>query len=276
MPLRDSAAALGLCLTLCTVACAGEDAAEAPPVTTEWKWEGAMGPVVSYAPDYSGAGTHKASWTPGYYLRYGRISLSNTGGFVTRRNKDDIFRGLALDLKRDDQLRFNVALRIDNGRKSSDARGLEGIEDVRRTLRARFSATWHLDPSWKLGMGLNADLLRRGGGNVVDLGVSHDRRWSASTTWSLSAAVTGADSRYMRSWYGISEAAAASTDHPVYSPGAGLRDVSLGTNWRSEIDDRWIVLWGASVTRLVGPAARSPLTTSPRQWGANAGVAMRF
>jgi outer membrane scaffolding protein for murein synthesis (MipA/OmpV family) len=232
--------------------------------------------VVSASPDYSGASARHVSWTPGFYLRYGRLTASNTGGFVTRRNNDDIFRGLGLDLKRDDRLRFNVALRIDNGRKSADTRGLEGIEDVRRTLRARFSATWNFDPGWKVGGGLGVDLLNRGGGDTVDLGVSHDRRWDASTTWTLSAAVTAGDARYMRSWYGIDAAGSAASGRPLYVPGAGLRDVGLGTGWRTEIGEDWIVLWGASVGRLLGPAARSPLTTSVHQWGASVGVARRF
>ena len=243
---------------------------------SEWKWEGAVGPVVSYSPDYSGASTRKVSWSPGYYLRYGRISLSNVGGFVTRRNQDDIFRGLGLDVKRDDRLRLNVALRIDNGRTSAETHGLAGIDDVRRTLRARFSATLQFAPGWKVATGLNADVLGRGGGNILDLGMNHDRRWSASTTWALGATVTAGDSRYMKTWYGVSESASAATGHPAYSPGAGLRDVALATTWRTEFGDRWIVLWNASVGRLVGPAAASPLTTSQTQWGASVGVAVRF
>ena len=222
---RRRAACTALWVLACCSAYADEAPGEAPapPANAtadgDWRWEGAVGPVLSYTPDYSGAATRKVSWTPGYYIRYGRISLSNTSGFVTRRRADDIFRGLSLDLKRDDRLRYNVALRIDNGRKSSDTRGLQGLEDVRRTIRARFSATWQADPSWKVAAGLNTDILGRGGGNVVDLGATRDQRWSPSTTWSIGASVTAADRRYMRSWFGISEAASATTGHPVYDPG---------------------------------------------------------
>jgi len=311
-PPRDSVmkrswSALGLTLVLVASACAADEepvesqaAAPAPeraassvapsasaPASTQapkqeplpfkdWKWEGAVGPVVSLAPDYSGSSTRKVSWTPGYYLRYGRLTASNTGGFVTRRNNDDIFQGLALDLKRDDALRFNVALRIDNGRKSSDARGLEGIEDVRRTLRARFSATLQAAPAWKVVSGLNVDVLRRGGGNLLDVGLSNDRPWSESTTWSMATAVTAADATYMRSWYGVTPVDSAVSGKPAYAPGAGLRDVSVASGWRTEIGRDWIVLWGGSVGRLLGPAARSPLTTSVGQWRAYVGLAWRF
>ena len=113
---RRRAACTALWVLACCSAYADEAPGEAPapPANAtadgDWRWEGAVGPVLSYTPDYSGAATRKVSWTPGYYIRYGRISLSNTSGFVTRRRADDIFRGLSLDLKRDDRLRYNVAL----------------------------------------------------------------------------------------------------------------------------------------------------------------------
>jgi outer membrane scaffolding protein for murein synthesis (MipA/OmpV family) len=231
---------------------------------------------VNVSPDYSGASTRKTSVTLGYYLRYGRLSISNTGGFVTRREKDDIFRGLGLDLKQDERLRLNVALRIDNGRTSNDVRGLEGLDDVKRTIRARFSATRFLDDGWKAIAGLSADILGKGGGNLLDIGATHDHRWTPSTTWSVNGTLTAGDQRYMRSWYGISEAASARTGRPVYEPGAGLRDVSVSAGFRTEVEDKWIVLGGASLGRLLGPAAQSPITLSKTQWGVSLGVARRF
>jgi outer membrane scaffolding protein for murein synthesis (MipA/OmpV family) len=80
----------------------------------------------------------------------------------------------------------------------------------------------------------------------------------------------------MRSWYGISEAAAARTVKPAYEPGAGLREAALSAGFRTEIEDKWIVLGGASLGRLLGPAAKSPLTLSKTQWGVSIGVARRF
>jgi outer membrane scaffolding protein for murein synthesis (MipA/OmpV family) len=255
-------------------ASAPDGAASAP--AKPWRFEGALGPVVNFSPDYSGSNVRKISVVLGYYLRYGRLSISNTGGFVTRREKDDIFRGLGLDLKSDERLRLNVALRIDNGRKANDVHGLEGLDDVKRTIRARFSATRYLDEGWKAIAGLSSDLLGKGGGNILDIGATHDHRWSPSTTWSVNGTVTAGDLRYMRSWYGISEDASARSGKPVYEPGAGLRDASLSGGFRTEIEDKWIVLGGASVSRLLGPAAKSPLTLSKTQWGLSFGVARRF
>lgn len=284
MPLRR-ASALALLLSLAWLSARAEDPPAAgnpagpepesakPPV---WQWEGAIGPIVSYSPEYSGASSRKVSVVPGFYLRYGRISISNASGFVTRRNSDDIFRGLGIDMLRSDRVRLNLALRIDNGRRSSDSPALAGISDVRRTLRGRASATWQLAEGWKVGTGWNADLLGHGGGNIVDLGVSHDRRVGVATTWSVGAGVSWADHRYMQSYYGVDSTESTASGYPVYTPGSGLRDVSIGTGWRTEINPRWVALWGGSVGKLLGPAANSPLTKSTRQWGINGGIAWRF
>ena len=68
----------------------------------------------------------------------------------------------------------------------------------------------------------------------------------------------------------------ARTGKPVYLPGAGLRDVSLSTQVRTDIDKRWSVWTQAGVGRLLGPARDSPLTKKPTQVGAGVGFAWRF
>jgi len=244
----------------------------APP---DDKWEGTIGPIFTYSPDYQGSSHQKLSVTPGFYLRRGRLSISNQGAFVTRR-ADDVFRGLAFDALRSDRVRVNFALRLDNGRRSSDSPALAGIENVRRTVRMRSSVTWQIDDKWKAAAGLNTDLLGRGGGNVIDVGIGHDRRISPRVVWNIGGGVNWADGRYMRSWYGVSASEAAASIYPAYTPGSGLRDVGVSTSFRMEINPRWTALWGASYGKLLGPAARSPLTTSARQWTATGGIGWRF
>jgi outer membrane scaffolding protein for murein synthesis (MipA/OmpV family) len=140
----------------------------------------------------------------------------------------------------------------------------------------RSSATWQFAHGWKAATGWNTDLLGRGGGNVVDFGVGHDRRLSPRVVWNIGAGTTWADGRYMRSYYGVTPDESVASGHPVYTPGSGLRDVSVGTGFRMEINDRWTALWGGGVSRVLGPAAHSPLTTSARQWSLNAGLGWRF
>jgi MipA family protein len=273
-----------LLLSVGATALAAEQAAEppdnAPKPTSESSasgtWEGAIGPFFVLSPAYSGASYHKLSVRPGLYLRRGRFSFGTGGGggFYTRR-ADDVFQGLGLDLVDNDRVHVNFGLRLDRGRRAA-TRVLAAGEGVRQTVRLRGSVIWELGEGWKLAADWNPDLLGHGGGNVVNFGAGHDMRIGPRVTWSVGAGSTWADGRYMRSYYGVTSTASLASGYPMYTPGSGVRDVSLSTGFRMEIDSRWTALWGASVRNLLGPAADSPFTASARQWSLNAGIGWQF
>ena len=238
-------------------------------------WEGAIGPNLSYAPAYAGAQDHRTKLVPGFFLRWGRVTLTNSSGFVTRRS-DDVVRGLGLNLSPSDRIRVNLALRFDAGRSASDSPALAGLGNVRSTVRVRLSGSWLLGDGWRLGSGLSVDAAGRGGGGFADLSIVREQRLSSATTWSWGSSVAVASSGYMRSYFGVNPEQAARTTYPLYAPGAGLRDAAVFANIRSELGPRWVALGGIGASRLLGPAASSPLTQKPTGWGINGGVAWRF
>ncbi len=269
-----------LALFVHAVSAGAEEAAPPPPPPPAPRLEGALGPVVDVGPDYAGATHVSASTHVGFFLRYGRITVSNTGAFVTRR-ADDIFRGLGADLVRSDRLRLHLSLRLDRGRKASDTGVAGGVDEIRPTLRGNFSATWHLDPAqpvdgWKVGLGLNADLLGRGGGQVMNLGVSRDHPLRPTLLWNYGAGLSWTSGEYMRAHFGVTEAQSARSGVAVYRPGWGLQDVSVSTGWRWEFDRQWVAFWNVSAGRLLGPAADSPRTEQSMFWSTRAGIARRF
>ena len=238
-------------------------------------WEGAIGPNLSYAPAYAGAQDHRTKLVPGFFLRWGRVTVTNSSGFVTRRS-DDVVRGLGLNLSPSDRIRVNLALRFDAGRSASDSPALAGLGNVRSTVRVRLSGSWLLGDGWRLGSGLSVDAAGRGGGGFADLSIVREQRLSSATTWSWGSSVAVASSGYMRSYFGVNPEQAARTTYPLYAPGAGLRDAAVFANIRSELGPRWVALGGIGASRLLGPAASSPLTQKPTGWGINGGVAWRF
>lgn len=245
------------------------------PAPSSTKWEGAIGPIVSHNPAYQGADQATTKVTPGFFIRYGRLTVTNTGGFVTRR-ADDVLRGLGLDLSRSDRVRVGLQLRYDRGRQEDSADALKGLGDVKSTVRLRLGATWRFDDGWRIGAGWSLDAFARGGGNLGDLGVSREQRLSPDTVWTWGATLNAAGDRYMQSYFGVSEDQAARTGYPVYEAKAGLRDVSLTAGFRTDLSHDWLAIGGIGVSRLLGPAAASPLTKQPTTWGINAGLAWRF
>lgn len=238
-------------------------------------WEGAIGALGSYAPTYQGAAGTTLKLNPGFFLRYGRFTITNASGFVTRR-ADDVMRGLGVDLSPGDRVRMNLALRFDRGRQESVDPALAGLGDVESTVRARFGATWRLDDGWRAGFSWSVDAFGRGGGNFGDITVGREHRLSPDTVWHWGLGLSAAGDRYLQTWYGISEEQAARTGYPVYTPKAGLRDVAGSVGFRTELSREWLLLGGLGASRLLGPAAASPLAKSPDGWGMNLGLAWRF
>ncbi len=238
-------------------------------------WEGALGLIGSNVPEYQGAADRVTKIVPGFFLRYGRLTVTNASGFVTRR-ADDVERGLGIDLSPSERFRLKLALRFDAGRDENDSPALAGLGDIKMTVRARVNGVWKLDDRWKLGASWSVDAFGRGGGNLGDVSVQHELRLPPDTTVAMGAALTIAGDRYLQTYFGISPEQAARTAYPLYTPPFGLRDVELSASLRHEFGAHWVALASTSLTRLVGPAADSPLVKRPGSVRLNTGFAYRF
>jgi len=240
-----------------------------PPRPT---FEGAIGLVMAVTP---GDTTHfSTNFTPGLFLRWERWTLTNESGFVTQREEVDVRPGLTAELVRDQHWRANLGLRIDRGREVSDTEALDGLQDVRATVRGRLSVTYDLGHGASAGMNATADLLGHGGGVLVDLSLNRTFPITPRVWWGVGVAVSAADQRYMQSYFGTSQQSTTSGAE-AYRPSAGLRDTSVGISLRGEFGERWIGFAGAGYSVLLGPARDSPgiRTTG---WGINGGLAWKF
>lgn len=258
-------------LLLLPCLCAAADTAGEPAT----HWEGAVGLRLGWQPEYNGGTRQVVKATPVFFLRYGRLTITNASGFRTKR-AEDVSRGLGLDLVQGERLRLNLALRVDSGRSESSSPALQGLGDIEPTLRARATAGYHLGGPWRLGASWSVDAFGRGGGNFGDLSVGWEHAFGTASQLNLGASLAIAQDRYMQTYYGITPEQSARTGYPVYRPGSGLRDLTVSAGTRTDFGTEWTLLTGASVTRLLGPAAASPLTGRRNTWGLSAGLAWRF
>ena len=252
---------------------AAESAPASPPHRT---WEGAIGLQVNNSPEYAGSDQRKFSVRPGLYLRWGRYSIATGGNFVARHNDDEVVRGVTADLIQRQDLRLRLSFRYDQGRKTSESADLAQLDEVRATVRARLSVVWEPVPDWRFGAGWNTDILGRQGGAVADFGVARDFRPSQRTLVTVGTSVAWGNDLYMQARFGISPEAAERSGKPAFDPGAGLRDVALTAQWRTDIDRNWTVWVSGGLSRLLSPAADSPLTLQATQAGVGTGFAWRF
>lgn len=239
------------------------------------RFEGALGLVLSHEPEYSGSSRREFKLEPAGFLRWGRITLTGSGGFTTRA-QDDVERGLDALLLRRKSWRVNLSLRLDRGRKESESSQLEGLGDIRSTLRARLGLRWEPAPSWQLNLSSSFDLLDRVGGYLITAGASRSFRLDEHQRIVLGASVSAAGGGYLQTWYGVTPQQSDDSGYPVYRAGDGLRDLNLSATWRKEFNPQWAGFASVGASRLLGSAAHSPL--AHRRGGASAslGVARRF
>lgn len=234
-----------------------------------------LGGSLANRPEYDGASTRRTKLKPLWAVQLGRWRLSTSGGSALLGfGREGGGPGASTQLLSGDRFRLGVALRMDSGRKSDDASTTRGLPDIPRTLRARLFANYNLTPDLNLGGTLSQDLLgHRGGLNAgVDLGWRFYR--SETLEWTSGIGVTAADAQNLRSYFGVPESAAAASGKPAYVPGAGLRDLHTGLGFTRPVGAHWFVFGSAGASRLLGPAADSPLVQ--KRSGANAAIGVAW
>ena len=259
-------------LALALIPCAGLAMADEEKPA---RFEGAIGLVTDYGPEYRGASKHDWGFRPGGFLRYGRISVSGSGGFTTRHD-DDVERGLAAELVKKRQWRVNLSARWSNGRQETDSDALAGMGDIQATLLARLRVNWLPPGPWRYTLAVNADTLGHGSGWLADLGASREWALGPQTKLQFGSALSFGSDTYMQSWYGITPVQAQRSGYAPYTPGNSLRDVRTGLALRHELGPRWESFVGASASWQIGAAARSPIVQQRLGWALGGGLVWRF
>lgn len=237
--------------------------------------EGAFGLLASNSPAFMGADERKSKLLPGLYLRWGRFSITNASGFVTRNN-DEVVRGLGVELGGGERFKLALGLRFDAGRRESTSSELQGLGSIKPTVRARLGLRYRFDEHWQANAAWTVDAFGRGGGNFGEFSLQREQRWSPDTTWAAGAAISAAGDRYLQTWFGVTPEQSLRSGYAPYTPNAGLRDMSIYANLRSQLAPRWVLLGGVASTRLIGSAADSPLVRRPSGVSINGGLAYSF
>lgn len=268
---------------LCWLALAAAPAAQAASAGTAPEdedasrpWAATLGFVGSYAPEYPGGENHGVGLIPGGAIRYGRVSLASRSAFAVRGTAAGAQGGLRVDLSRGKPWRASLGLRWDSGREASDSDALRGLGDVRSTLLVRMNASMPLDPHWRVRAAVAVDALGRGSGVQGDVGLGRDLPLGQGLTLNLSGTLAWSGGRHMRAYFGVTPEQGVASGYPVYTPGGGLRELSVSLGLRAPLDQRWTLFGSASASHLLGPAADSPLTRRAGGWSMALGTGYRF
>lgn len=235
-----------------------------------------VGASLASVPEYDGASQRKVKIRPLWAARFGRIRIATSGGSALLGfGREGVGAGASTQLIEGEKWRLGLSLRIDTGRDSGDSGTTRGLPDVKRTLRARLNASYSFTKDWNASLSLSQDVLGRRGGMTTGLDLGWRFYRSEETEWTTGVGLSAANGLNLRSYFGVPASAVTASGKPAYEPGAGLRDAHFGVNFKYALTKHWFVFGGAGMSRLLGPAAASPLVESRSNTTAAMGVAWR-
>lgn len=255
-----------------------QPAPRTPPKDELPQWRYVVGLATSFAPDTLGASSHQWKARPLWAMRVGRVRIatSRAAALLAFATNEPPTSGASAELFSAGDMRLRAALRYDQGRDelgSVDQR--PGLPEVRPTLRLRLLLSKPLATGFGASINVTQDILGRDQGATAGIDFGHSRMVGAATEWGASAGLTAANADYMQSHFGLTAEQGMQGGWAPHTPGAGLRDVHVSTGLTTALTPSWLAYTQLSVTRLLGPAAQSPLVHSALSTELTLGVAWR-
>lgn len=171
-------------------------------------------------------------------------------------------RGIGYNFSSVPYMGYGLRLTGDYGRKENRSAALHGLGDL--AARAELGGFLHmaLSRSVRVSTSVRYDLANEQQGALLELGVSYRTPLTENQSLSLGLATTYANSNYMQRHFGVDAMQSAASGYGVYTPGAGIREVDLTTNYSYKIDQHWAIVTGATFGRLGSVARGAPMTRS--------------
>lgn len=214
-----------------------------------------LGGGIAYRPTYEGSDHYMLSPVPYVHITYNDMITFDDKALNAYWHQDN--------------LRIGAGITYSGGRRDTKGNGifsegddrLSGMGDINPALGMRVFASYDFQP-----VILGASITKFTGGDnsgvLTDASLSAPLKMMEQLILTPHIKVTWANQSYMQTFFGISDAQAASSGFQQFNAGSGLKDVSAGINARYMLDRHWFISGGAGVKQLTGDAASSPITFS--------------
>jgi outer membrane protein len=234
-------------------------AAADEPFPDRWQFTAGLG--AADVPLYPGSDRRRYLALPAFSISYGRFFLGNAPGASSAPGA-----GLGVNAYQDSHWRLGALVSGDfiTPRKAANDPHLHGLGDINSTARATLFASYTLD--WAtLRTNVSTDIGGHGEGTLAGLDLEGRYRPIERLTLSAGPGMTWASGPYMRTFFGVDAAQSAASGLPQFQATSGLDAVhfSLGADYR--LTTAWNLRAHASLARLRGDAADSPITETRSQ-----------
>jgi outer membrane scaffolding protein for murein synthesis (MipA/OmpV family) len=223
------------------------------PETESPKFETTLGFGIASGPKFEGSNEYTLFPVPLIDFKYGRFFVSPLKGVgVNIPAKWDITIAPALNLRSERDLKTNGE-----------------VDDRAKELRfaAGASMTWRMG-QFALGAGIFTGLTDANKGTSYDLLALYTNPISEKLVCTLGVSAAYADKDYNQTYFGITPRQSASSQYGVYDAGAGFKSVGTNASLNYVLNKGTSIGTFMAYTRLVGPAADSPIVKqgSPDQF----------
>jgi outer membrane scaffolding protein for murein synthesis (MipA/OmpV family) len=226
-------------------------------------WNVTLGAGFAFRPDYPGASSDRVRPIPLVSIRYRDwFSLGAAG--------------LRMNVIDRNGLRAGPVLGFAPGRSQSDDVRLNGLGDIEPSATAGIFAAYRIGRFELSGTLRQAVIHAHNGLTGLVRFEYHAALIPQRVALVIGPDLEVADTQSERTWFGVTADQSTRSGLPVYTPGAGVKDVGL----HAALTYRWsehVLLRGfASIKELVSDAADSPIVQSKTQAVIGMGVAYHF
>ncbi|MSO99406.1 MAG: MipA/OmpV family protein [Rhodospirillaceae bacterium] len=209
-----------------------------------------LGPAVS--PEYEGAKHYNVYAAPLISLRY-----KNLVEVDNNQVRVNLF-GEKGAIWESSNFRAGPTLKIDFDRSEKDSLDLKGLGNVGTSFELGAFASYTNGPM-RYRVRVRQDVASGHKGMLSDLDVSLAVFRTKTVTVGSRLGTTWVSKKYMTSYFGVNATQARASGLPVYTAGAGIKDVSLSVGGEMKVAERWAVVVNGGYQRLLSKAKSSPL-----------------
>ncbi|MGP6135188.1 MipA/OmpV family protein [Enterobacter chuandaensis] len=221
-----------------------------------------------YAPRYSGSDKQVWQVVP--------VLQGRKGAFFI-----DAQKGVGYDLQNDSGWYLEHTLGYDLGRAEKNsgwregANNLKGMGDIDATLNTGLAVGWQA-ASWLSVEGKATLPLTDSQGVSYQASVTLIPLQNSEDTIALQSAALFGDSRYLNTWYGVSEQQSRRTGYRRYSAPGGFYGVDTSLTWSHQFDAHWGTVLSGDYTWPGDHANESPIVMRRNEGSATAAITWTF
>lgn len=238
-----------------------------------------LGLGLGIGPTYAGSNRFSHNVSPGLRVGWRGFNISTSAVAQARAISTESSSretGITGPIVRRKRLGLGVGFALRRGRTVSDQERSLGLKDRRTTVIGRARARYFIADNLVLTATLSTDLLGRGSGIELPVGLSWHHRFNPRTLVTAEAGFAWANATAVDRDFSVGAQQSLASGLPVYSTRAGIREVGTSLAIVHEPVDHWVLLARLTLVQLTGPAASSPLVRRRFQPSLLLGLAYRF